>query len=209
MDNNVISLRQYIDNRNQITTLKVQTFCRLMKMVSEAVEKEERNLIKINLDEIKINVLTGEIIFSDNLFATADNLDKTMVGFNTGISLMADRKSSLEHKSVAFALMMLGWYCNQDESAVISDIDVLENFETYLNKVPTWLHDFFINIFRKMNYNESFSDYYDRNFTNKIKKDIEDAFSSYNLTKEQLNRISSIIAKKTNALIKEGVRDAV
>jgi len=178
-------------------------------MVSVAVEKEERKLIRINLDEIKINITTGEIIFSDNLFATSDNLDKTMVGFNTGISLMADRKSSLEHKSVAFALMMLGWYCNQDESSVLSDIDVLDNFETYMNKVPTWLHGFFINIFRKMNYNESFSDYYDRNFTEKIKNDIKDAFASYNLTDEQLNRISSVIAKKTNALIKEGASNAL
>ena len=38
MDNNVMSLREYIDNRNQIATIKVQTFCRLMKMVSLALE---------------------------------------------------------------------------------------------------------------------------------------------------------------------------
>ncbi len=208
MDNNVMSLREYIDNRNQIATIKVQTFCRLMKMVSLALEKEQRQIIRINLDEIKINVLTGEIILPDDLFSSA-SLDKTIVGFNTGISVMADRKSSLENKSVSFALMMLGWYCNNDGASVNSDLDVLENFDFYMSKVPVWLHDFFINIFRKMNYDESFSDYYDRNFTNKIKNDIKDAFSSYNLSDEQLERITRVIAKRTNRSIKEGAKSEI
>ncbi len=208
MDNNVMSLREYIDNRNQIATIKVQTFCRLMKMVSLALEKEQRQIIRINLDEIKINALTGEIILPDDLFSSA-SLDKTIVGFNTGISVMADRKSSLENKSVSFALMMLGWYCNNDGASVNSDLDVLENFDFYMSKVPVWLHDFFINIFRKMNYDESFSDYYDRNFTNKIKNDIKDAFSSYNLSDEQLERITRVIAKRTNRSIKEGAKSEI
>ncbi len=208
MDNNVMSLREYIDNRNQIATIKVQTFCRLMKMVSLALEKEQRQIIRINLDEIKINALTGEIILPDDLFSSA-SLDKTIVGFNTGISVMADRKSSLENKSVSFALMMLGWYCNNDGASVNSDLDVLENFDFYMSKVPVWLHDFFINIFRKMNYDESFSDYYDRNFTNKIKNDIKDAFSSYNLSDEQLERITKVIAKRTNRSIKEGAKSEI
>lgn len=201
-----MSLREYIDNRNQVDTIKVRTFCRLMKMVSEAVEKVDKKLIRINLDEIKINVLTGEIILPDYLFST-EELDKTIVGFNTGISVMADRKSTDANKSVSFALMMLGWYCNSDGTSVISDLDVLENFDLYMSKVPTWLHDFFINIFRKMNYDESFSDYYDKNFTNKIKNDIKEAFFSYNLSEEQLSRITRVVASRTNRRIKEGVKN--
>lgn len=206
MNNNIMSLREYIDNRNQVDTIKVRTFCRLMKMVSEAVEKVDKKLIRINLDEIKINVLTGEIILPDYLFST-EELDKTIVGFNTGISVMADRKSTDANKSVSFALMMLGWYCNSDGTSVISDLDVLENFDLYMSKVPTWLHDFFVNIFRKMNYDESFSDYYDKNFTNKIKNDIKEAFSSYNLSEEQLSRITRVVASRTNRRIKEGVKN--
>lgn len=206
MNNNIMSLREYIDNRNQVDTIKVRTFCRLMKMVSEAVEKVDKKLIRINLDEIKINVLTGEIILPDYLFST-EELDKTIVGFNTGISVMADRKSTDANKSVSFALMMLGWYCNSDGTSVISDLDVLENFDLYMSKVPTWLHDFFINIFRKMNYDESFSDYYDKNFTNKIKNDIKEAFFSYNLSEEQLSRITRVVASRTNRRIKEGVKN--
>lgn len=206
MNNNIMSLREYIDNRNQVDTIKVRTFCRLMKMVSEAVEKVDKKLIRINLDEIKINVLTGEIILPDYLFGT-EELDKTIVGFNTGISVMADRKSTDANKSVSFALMMLGWYCNSDGTSVISDLDVLENFDLYMSKVPAWLHDFFINIFRKMNYDESFSDYYDKNFTNKIKNDIKEAFSSYNLSEEQLSRITRVVASRTNRRIKEGVKN--
>ena len=105
--------------------------------------------------------------------------------------------------------MMLGWYCNSDGTAVNSDLDVLENFDYYMSKVPSWLHDFFVNIFRNMNYNESFSDYYDKNFTNKIKGDIKEAFSSYNLNDEQLERISKVIAKRTNRSIKEGVKSEI
>lgn len=208
MNNNIMSLREYINNRNEVTSLKVKTFCRLMKMVSLAIEKEERKLIRINLDEIKINVLTGEIILPDNLFSN-EELDKTIVGFNTGISVMADRKSTDANKSVSFALMMLGWYCNSDGASINSDLDVLENFDLYMSKVPEWLHDFFINIFRKMNYDESFSDYYDKNFTNKIKNDIKDAFSSYNLSEEQLSRITKVIASRTNREIKEGAKDEI
>ena len=206
--NEIISLREYINNRDQITSIKVKTFCRLMKMVSMALEKEDRMIVKINLDEIKINILTGEIILPDNLFNIAE-LDKTIVGFDTGISVMADRKASPQNKSVSFALMMLGWYCNSDGTAVNSDLDVLENFDYYMSKVPSWLHDFFVNIFRNMNYNESFSDYYDKNFTNKIKGDIKEAFSSYNLNDEQLERISKVIAKRTNRSIKEGVKSEI
>lgn len=208
MNNNIMSLREYIDNRKEVASFKVKTFCRLMKIVSLAIEKEERKLIRINLDEIKINVLTGEIILPDNLFSN-EELDKTIVGFNTGISVMADRKSTDANKSVSFALMMLGWYCNSDGASINSDLDVLENFDLYMSKVPEWLHDFFINIFRKMNYDESFSDYYDKNFTNKIKNDIKEAFSSYNLSEEQLSRITKVIASRTNRKIKEASENEI
>lgn len=197
----IISLRQYIDNREQIDTVKVNTFCRLMKNVSDAIEKEERNIIKVNLDDIKINVVTGDIVLPDNIFS---DLDKTIADLNTGISLVADRKSSKEHKRVAFALMILGWYVNNDGSAVINDMQVLENFDFYMEKVPNWLQDFFVGVFRRMDYETSFGDYYKNNFNEKIKKDIEEAFAPYNLTEEQFNKVSSLVAKITNRMIKEG-----
>ena len=197
----IISLRQYIDNREQIDTVKVNTFCRLMKNVSDAIEKEERNIIKVNLDDIKINVVTGDIVLPDNIFS---DLDKTIADLNTGISLVADRKSSKEHKRVAFALMILGWYVNNDGSAVINDMQVLENFDFYMEKVPHWLQDFFVGVFRRMDYETSFGDYYKNNFNEKIKKDIEEAFAPYNLTEEQFNKVSSLVAKITNRMIKEG-----
>ena len=103
--NNIISLRQFIDSWDEFDNVKAHTFCRLMKKVSEAIDRDNRNIIRINLDEIKINVITGDIVFSDSMI----NMDRTVAGINTGISLMADRKSSKEHKRVALALMILGW----------------------------------------------------------------------------------------------------
>ena len=199
----VISLREFIDKKDEITSVKVNTFCRLMKHVSDAIEKDERSLIRINLDEIKINIRTGEIVLPDNLFNN-DYSDKTIAGFNTGVSLIADRKSSLEHKRISFALMVLGWYANPDHSAVISDLDVLDNFDVYMSRVPTWLQGFFISVFRKMDYSFSFGDYYKDNFTDKVKNTIDDAFKEYNLSSEQLQKIESLVAKTTNRIIKEG-----
>ena len=49
-----------------------------------------------------------------------------------------------------------------------------------------------------MNYDLSFSTYYDENFTGKIKKDVEKAFSEYNLTDEQYEKIYKILMKDTN-----------
>lgn len=201
----IISLRQFIESRDQIETVKVQTFCRLMKKVSDAIDKEERNFIRINLDDIKINIYTGDIVFPDELFANAD-LEKTIAGFNTGISLVAGRKSSKEHKRVSLALMILGWYVNGDKSSVISDITVLENFEYYMSMVPTWLHDYFIQVFKRMNYDFSFSDYYKQNFNDRILSDVKNAFSEYNLNDDQLKRIVNLIMKDTNKMIKEGVQ---
>lgn len=203
MDSSIVSLREFIDNNGQKGSVKVQTFCRLMKKVSDAIDKEPRALVKINLDDIKINMYTGDIIFPSYIYAD-NQLDKTMANFNTGISLMADRKSSVEHKRVSFALMLLGWYCNDDRSAINSDISVLENFDLYMSKVPNWLKGFFINVFRKMDYNMSFSDYYKNNFTDVINEEVKKAFSSYNLSDEQLSKIKNLIILETNKLIKEG-----
>ena len=65
----ILSLRDYIDKKDSLSDdVKAKTFCRLMKKVMDKIEKEERNLIKINIDDIKINVNTGEIILSSDLF---------------------------------------------------------------------------------------------------------------------------------------------
>lgn len=204
MNNDIISLRQFIDRKDEFENVKIQTFCRLMKKVSEAIDKEERNIIRINLDEIKINVSNGEIVFPNNLFGDDPDMTKTVAGINTGVSLIADRKSSKEHKRVSLALMMLGWYSNEDKSAVINDLEVLENFDHYMNKVPEWLRDFFIGVFRRMDYDTTFSDYYNKNFTDKIKNDIQEAFKEYNLPKQQMDGIMKVILMKADNMVAEG-----
>lgn len=115
---------------------------------------------------------------------------------------MADRKSTKEHKKISFALMVLGWYCNPSKEAVKSDLDVLENFSYYMSKVPEWLKPFFTNIFRRMEYKTSFEEYYDKNFSEKIKEEVKNTFSSYNLTDEQINRICDVVIQKG---MREGV----
>ena len=202
MTDNIISLRQYIDRRNEFSNVKIHTFCRLMKKVSEAIDKEERNIVRINLDEIKIDTTNGEIVLPESLFQNVD--DKTVAGFNTGISLMAGRKSSKEHKRVSLALMILGWYANEDGSSVISDLDVLENFDLYMSKVPEWLQDFFVGVFRRMDYETSFADYYKTNFTDDIKNQINEAFKLYDLNEEQMKRITKVIVRKAEDMAMEG-----
>lgn len=189
---NIISLRQFIDRWDEFDNVKAHTFCRLMKKVSEAIDRDNRNIIRINLDEIKINTTTGDIVFSDSMI----NMDRTVAGINTGISLVADRKSSKEHKRVALALMILGWYCNDDGSSVISDINVLENFDYYMSMVPIWLQDFFVGVFRRMDYDTSFSDYYKRNFIDVINNQIDEAFKVYDLPKDQMNKIKMVILRR-------------
>ena len=205
MTDNIISLRQYIDRRDEFSNVKIHTFCRLMKKVSEAIDKEERNIVRINLDEIKINTSNGEIVLPDSLFANVD--DKTIAGFNTGISVMAGRKSSKEHKRVSLALMILGWYANEDGSSVISDLDVLENFDEYMSKVPEWLQDFFVGVFRRMDYETSFADYYKTNFTDNIKNQINEAFKLYDLNDEQMKRITKLIMRKAENMANGGGYD--
>ena len=193
MTDSIISLRQFIDRRDEFPNVKIHTFCRLMKTVSDAIDKEKRNIIRINLDEIKINTANGEIVLPDSLFS---NDDKTVAGFNTGISLMADRKSSKEHKRVSLALMILGWYVSEDGSAIISDLDVLENFDKYMSMVPYWLQDFFIGVFRRMDYETSFSEYYKSNFVDTIKNEVKESLRLYDLNDEQMKRITKVIVRK-------------
>ena len=204
MNDNVISLRQFIDRRSEFDNVKIHTFCRLMKKVSEAIDNDNRSIIRINLDEIKINTSNGEIVLPDSLFNNFGDMDKTVAGINTGISLMADRKSSNEHKRVSLALMILGWYCNEDGSAVVSDINVLENFDYYMSMVPNWLQDFFVGVFRRMNYETSFSDYYKTNFIDDVNRQIDDVFKDYDLPAEQMKKIKRIILKKTDNMVLGG-----
>lgn len=206
MTDNIISLRQFIDRRDEFVNVKIHTFCRLMKKVSEAIDKEERNIIRINLDEIKINTNNGEIVLPDSLFS--NSMDMTVAGFNTGISLMADRKSSKEHKRVSLALMILGWYCNEDGSAIISDINVLENFDQYMSMVPEWLQDFFVGVFRRMDYDTSFADYYESNFNDKIKSEVNEAFKVYDLSDEQMRNITKVILKRIDNQVLGGDSNA-
>lgn len=204
MNGNIISLRDFINNYDKFENVHIQTFCRLMKKVSEAIDNETRNIVSINLDDIKINTETGEIVFPDNLFIENIDTTKTITGFNTGISVMADRKSSKENKRVSLALVILGWYANPDGSAVTSDIEVLENFDYYMNKVPEWLRDYFISVFRKMDYEISFSDYYKKNFTDKIKSEITKAFQEYNLSDEQMKNIIKLVMRHSENMIMRG-----
>ncbi|MGM9879100.1 MAG: hypothetical protein ACI31R_03665 [Bacilli bacterium] len=206
MTDNIISLRQFIDRRDEFSDVKIYTFCRLMKRVSEAIDKEERSIIRINLDEIKINTSNGDIVLPDSLFS--NSMDMTVAGFNTGVSLMADRKSSKEHKRVSLALMILGWYCNEDGSAIISDINVLENFDHYMSMVPEWLQDFFVGVFRRMDYDTSFADYYKINFNDRIKSEINEAFKVYDLSDEQMKSITKVILKRVNNQVLGGDSNA-
>ena len=201
MNENIISLRQFIDRKEEFENVKIQTFCRLMKKVSLAIDNEQRNIIRINLDEIKINVLNGEIVFPDNLFSGSNELDKTIAGIDTGVSLMADRKSTKEHKRVSLALMILGWYCNPDRSAIMSDINVLENFDKYMTMIPEWLQDFFVGVFRRMDYDTSFADYYKKNFVDKVKNEISESFKMYELSDEQIKNITKVILKRADNMI--------
>ena len=104
--------------------------------------------------------------------------------------------------------MILGWYCNEDGSAVISDINVLENFDSYMNKVPSWLQDFFVGVFRRMDYETSFADYYKSNFDDKIKDQIREAFKIYDLPEDQMKRIMKVILKRTDNQVLGGGSNA-
>lgn len=204
MEGSIISLRDFINNNDKFENVHIQTFCRLMKKVSEAIDNEPKNIISINLDDIKINTSTGEIVFPPNLFIENIDTTKTITNFNTGISLMADRKSTKENKRVSLALVILGWYANPDGNAVMSDMEVLENFDYYMSKVPNWLQDYFIGVFRRMDYETSFSDYYKTNFTDKVKNEITRAFQEYNLSDEQMKKIIKLVVRRAENMALRG-----
>lgn len=189
-----ITLREYINARNQINTIKINTFCRLMRKVSQAIDNCNINEIpiKINLDNIKINTTSGQIKF-DSLLKIDDNMDKTMVDIHTGVSVMTDRKATTEHKNISFALMFLGWYVNNDESSVPNDLMVLENFDEYMARVPKWLHEFFISIFKKMNYETSFNEYYTKYFNNVISNEIKGAAETMGLQGNQIEKFGKLV----------------
>ena len=92
----------------------------------------------------------------------------------------------------------------ENKEAVNSDMTVLENFDLYMSKFPNFLLYYFIKIFRKMDYSMSFSEYYKTHFTEKIENNIKEAFALYNLNEDQLRRITLLVAKETNRLVKEG-----
>ena len=55
-----------------------------------------------------------------------------------------------------------------------------------------------------MNYEETFSNYYDKNFTEKVVKDIRGSFKEFDLRDDQMKRIISLIIKETKKRIKDG-----
>ena len=62
MYNSVISLRQFIDRRDEFENVKIHTFCRLMKKVMEKIEQEElKKIISNALNELPSR--QKEIIF--------------------------------------------------------------------------------------------------------------------------------------------------
>ena len=67
-----------------------------------------------------------------------------------------------------------------------------------MSKVPVWLRDFFIGIFRRMDCETSFSDYYKTNFNKKIIDSVKEAFSIYDLSDEQLKNITKVIMMKSD-----------
>lgn len=87
-------------------------------------------------------------------------------------------------------------------------MDVLENFDLYMSKVPNWLKDFFIGVFRRMDYETSFSDYYKKNFIDDIKEQINEAFKIYDLPPEQMKNITKLILKRADNMVLDGDNDA-
>ena len=82
-------------------------------------------------------------------------------------------------------------------------MEVLDNFDTYMEKVPNWLQDFFVQIFQNMDYNTSFGDYYRSHYTDKIKENVKEAFAPYNLTDEQFLRVCSLVVRTAKRMAEE------
>ena len=65
-----------------------------------------------------------------------------------------------------------------------------------MSMVPSWLQDFFVGVFRRMDYETSFSDYYKKNFIDVVNSQINEAFKIYDLPKEQMDRVKRVILKR-------------
>ena len=55
-----------------------------------------------------------------------------------------------------------------------------------------------------MDYTKSFSDYYKDNFIDKVKNDVKTSLKPYNLNDEQMKKVTSVIVKKTQRIMKGG-----
>lgn len=171
LTSDVLSLRDYINNLTKLDGLnKPKTFCLLMKEVENEINSDSRPIMRLNLDDIKINYKNGKVILPDSLFW--QDLDKTMIGSNpsTIVSSLSSTKKSYENRMVSFASMILGYY---NKKTIVSDLDILENYNEYIKNVPTWLHDYFERIFKKLDYQFSFNDYYNERFKNVVKLKIK------------------------------------
>ena len=197
--NSIVTLRQYINNGN------AKTFLKLMEQVDLAMEnyyKDGFTIIDINLDQITVDLNTGKVMFpASNVF---DPFEKTIANSMTGISLSADRKSSKEHNQTAFALMVLGWYVSGDNSAVKSDLEALENYDEYIEKTPDWIRPYFAKRFKRMEAG-SFAEYYNKQFMGRVNADIKERFKDYNVSDDILEKCCSFIIKDINNNIKEGI----
>ena len=58
-----------------------------------------------------------------------------------------------------------------------------------------------------MDYEKSFSDYYKTNFTDNIKNQIKDAFNVYDLSDEQMKRITKLIMRRAEDMALGGGSD--
>ena len=191
-NNNIVTLREYIRKGQG------KSFLKLMKEVDLALEREHEKgmaIVNINLDQISIDSTTQEIIFS--VLDEYDPLDKTIAGIKTGIGVNSDRKSSFEHNETSLALMILGWYANPDHSSIESDMEVVEHYDEYQNKIPSWINGYFDDRFKKMG-TTKFYQYYDENFSNKMNNDI----STLDLEPQDRKVFNSSIIRSINENIK-------
>jgi len=197
--NSIVTLREYINNGN------AKSFLKLMEQVDLAMEryyKDGFTIIDINLDQITVDLSNGNVIFpATNVF---DPFEKTIASSMTGISLSADRKSSREHNQTAFALMILGWYVSGDNSAVKSDLEALENYDQFMEKTPEWIRPYFAKRFKRLE-DGSFADYYQKQFMGKVNADIKKRFKEYDISEDMMAKCSSTIIRDINKDIKDSI----
>ncbi len=194
----LITLRQYINSSQP------KSFLNLIQKVDFAMQKYHQQgltIIDINLDQIKINATTGQIVFP--AINTFDPLEKTIASYQTGISINSERKSSQSHNENSIALMILGWYVNEDKSAIRSDLEAVENYDLYTAKSPEWIKPYFNERLRKMGSMTNFSEYYEQQFLKKIQHDLEQSFIEFNLRDEEKQQILKSVISNINNHIKD------